>query len=242
MKRYFLVFALTVFALSMNFSAEAQFDMGETSVDTSLPVALSSFIAIRDGDIITLLWKTESEVDNLGFNIYRSDAKDGKYVKVNAELIVGDGTSATPHDYSFTDEIVETGKIYYYYIEDVDFSGEVNKSHIIEVIVGQKKKVEFIPTETVLMQNYPNPFNPETWLPYQLSKDASVTISIYDVNGQLVRQLNIGKQKAGTYTDKQKAAYWDGKDECGQLVSSGLYFYRLQADEFHATKKMIIIK
>ena len=99
-----------------------------------------------------------------------------------------------------------------------------------------------LPKHTVLLQNYPNPFNPETWLPYELAKDATVTIRIYDVKGQLVRQLNIGKQEAGRYIDRKKAAYWDGRDGLGQAVSSGLYFYTLTAGNFRATRKLIVVK
>ena len=83
-----------------------------------------------------------------------------------------------------------------------------------------------------LLQNYPNPFNPETWIPFDLAADASVTIRIYSVKGQLVRQLDIGKQKAGSYLGKDKATYWNGKDQLGQSVSSGLYFYTLKAGGF----------
>ena len=93
-----------------------------------------------------------------------------------------------------------------------------------------------------LLQNFPNPFNPETWIPFDLAADASVTIRIYDVKGQLVRQLDIGKQKAGRYLDKNKAAYWNGKDQFGQSVSSGIYFYTLKAGSFMATRRMVILK
>ncbi len=135
------------------------------------------------------------------------------------------------------------GKTYYYYIEDVDFSGKTNKSHIIEVTVGKQSiKTHPIPLKFALLQNYPNPFNPETWLPYELATDATVTIRIYDVKGQLVRQLDLGEQKAGRYIDKKKAAYWDGKDQTGKAVTSGLYFYTLKADDFQATRRMVIFK
>lgn len=99
-----------------------------------------------------------------------------------------------------------------------------------------------IPKRTVLLQNYPNPFNPESWIPYQLANDAVVTISIYNVKGQLVRTLNLGTQKAGIYMTKNKAAHWDGKDAVGEAVSSGVYFYHLKAGDFFATRKMVILK
>ena len=93
-----------------------------------------------------------------------------------------------------------------------------------------------------MLQNYPNPFNPDTWLPYQLAADAPVVISIYNARGRLVWQLNLGNQEAGSYITKDKAIYWDGKDERGEKVASGIYWYRLQAGDFNATRRMVILK
>ena len=93
-----------------------------------------------------------------------------------------------------------------------------------------------------LLPNFPNPFNPETWIPYHLSNHADVQISIYDSKGELVRWLNLGHQAAGNYTDRTKAAYWDGRNEFGEHVASGLYFYRLTAGDYSATRKMLILK
>ena len=98
------------------------------------------------------------------------------------------------------------------------------------------------PQETVLLPNYPNPFNPETWIPYQLAASADVTVQIYTVNGVLVRTLALRNQPAGIYQNKSRAAYWDGKNEQGEAVSSGIYFYTLKAGDFFATKKMLIRK
>ena len=99
-----------------------------------------------------------------------------------------------------------------------------------------------IPQETALLPNYPNPFNPETWIPYHLSNDADVHISIYDTKGVLVRRLDLGHQMAGYYTDRTKAAYWNGRNESGELVASGLYFYQLCAGDYTALRRMAIVK
>ena len=96
--------------------------------------------------------------------------------------------------------------------------------------------------ENTLLANYPNPFNPETWIPYQLSESGNVTVSIYSVNGALVRTLALGHQAAGTYRSRNRAAYWDGRNEFGERVASGLYFYTLTAGDFTATRKMLIRK
>ena len=99
-----------------------------------------------------------------------------------------------------------------------------------------------IPVETALLPNYPNPFNPETWIPYQVSEPAEVTLRIYAVNGILVRTLALGQTSAGIYQSRSRAAYWDGRNDVGESVASGIYFYTLTAGDFTATRKMLIRK
>ena len=99
-----------------------------------------------------------------------------------------------------------------------------------------------IPKATALHANYPNPFNPETWIPYQLQKPADVQISIYNQSGILIRELSLGYQVAGQYMSRSRAAYWDGRNQLGEPVASGLYFYTLTAGDFSATRKMLILK
>ena len=99
-----------------------------------------------------------------------------------------------------------------------------------------------IPKESTLLPNYPNPFNPETWIPYRLAQDAFVTLTIYDGSGQIVRTLDVGYQSAAFYETRSKAIYWDGHNEVGEGVASGVYFYHLSAGDFSATRKMLIIK
>ena len=98
------------------------------------------------------------------------------------------------------------------------------------------------PDTTALLANYPNPFNPETWIPYQLSEAAEVTVTIYASDGSVVRTLALGHQAAGMYKNRTQAAYWDGTNELGETVASGLYFYTLTAGDFSATRKMLILK
>ena len=101
---------------------------------------------------------------------------------------------------------------------------------------------EMIPDKTALLTNYPNPFNPETWIPYHLARDADVTLTIYDIKGSVVRQFSLGYQQAGYYTDRTKAAYWDGHNNLGEPVGSGVYFYQLQVGDYSAMRKMVILK
>jgi len=93
-----------------------------------------------------------------------------------------------------------------------------------------------------LYQCYPNPFNPDTWIPYQLSKDTEVVIRIYNLSGQLIKKIELGSKPRGFYIEKDKAAYWNGCNEAGETVSSGLYFYQIQAGDFQAVRKMVILK
>ena len=99
-----------------------------------------------------------------------------------------------------------------------------------------------IPAETELLANYPNPFNPETWIPYRLAEDAFVSLTIYDQIGQVVRTLDVGHQTAAVYENWSKAIYWDGRNEIGEGVASGVYFYHLSTGDFSATRKMLILK
>ena len=105
-----------------------------------------------------------------------------------------------------------------------------------------RAEVENLPKAFALMPNYPNPFNPETWIPYQLTVPAKVTVSIYNLNGQIVRRLELGTRMPGSYVNRSKAAYWDGRNESGEMVSSGIYFYQLQAGRDAAVRKMVIVK
>ena len=165
------------------------------------------------------------------------------------------------------DITVTSGKIYW--TERVDGSAgkiqraNLNGSNIENLVVGLEgtpanivlsttptdtaiaatpAAVVVIPVETRLHHNYPNPFNPETWIPYQLAKPADVKLHIYAVDGTLVRTLVLGHQAAGMYQSRSHAAYWDGKNEFGEKVASGVYFYTLTANDFSATRKMLILK
>ena len=120
---------------------------------------------------------------------------------------------------------------------------EINDS-IIErgVVVLQQLLISLTPTETKLLPNYPNPFNPETWIPYRLADDAFVTLTIYDLNGQVVRTIDVGHQTAAFYESRSQAIHWDGRNEIGEQVASGVYFYHLSAGDYSATRKMLILK
>ena len=110
------------------------------------------------------------------------------------------------------------------------------------IAVWEQWLADLLPKEMALLPNYPNPFNPETWIPYQLAEPAEVTLRIYAVNGGVVRTLALGHQIVGIYHSRSRAAYWDGRNEQGERVASGIYFYTLSTGDFTATRKMLIQK
>ena len=130
----------------------------------------------------------------------------------------------------------DIGAAYIYDVtRDLDTPYHVEPSFLNVTTFGRLKY-------TALYQNFPNPFNPETWFPYELSNDVNVAFHIYNVSGQLVREINLGMQKKGSYLDKRSAAFWDGTDLYGQTVSSGIYIYNFNAGAYRASRKMVILK
>ena len=121
-------------------------------------------------------------------------------------------------------------------------SYKVTPEHLANAVLSVRLDGIGQPNENLLLQNYPNPFNPETWIPYQLSEDSPVSISIYDTSGQLVRTLSLGFQAAGFYSSQGRAAYWDGRNELGERVASGIYFYQLTTPAFQQTRRLVIVK
>ncbi len=120
------------------------------------------------------------------------------------------------------------------------------KSHSVEVTIQFLRtwltNANQNVTETKLLPNYPNPFNPETWIPYQLAEAADVSVKIYDVGGHLVRTISIGFKPVGYYLTRARAVYWDGRNEVGESVSSGVYFLQFVAGDFATTQQVVIVK
>jgi len=111
-----------------------------------------------------------------------------------------------------------------------------------KVVDGKFKSWSTPPEHSFLLQNYPNPFNPETWIPYQLKEDSEVTIRIYNVTGELIREFRLGHKPVGLYVSQDRAVHWDGTNNAGDRVSSGVYFYNIQAGSYSSTKKMIVVQ
>ena len=126
--------------------------------------------------------------------------------------------------------------------ESQTLSVKVTPEHLANAVLSVRLDGIGQPTQNLLLQNYPNPFNPETWIPYQLAEDTSVSVSIYDTTGQLVRTLSLGFQSAGFYNSRARAAYWDGRNALGERVASGIYFYQLTTPTFEQTRRLVIVK
>jgi hypothetical protein len=202
-------------------------------IGNPLSVGLSTFYASAGDGQATLYWTTESEVNNLGFYVQRSEA-GGQYVRVNEQLIPGHGTSETRHEYSYVDQGLTNGVAYSYRVVDVDLAGTQTAHGPITVTPQASAGV---PTEYALSQNYPNPFNAQTTISYAIPQDSQVSMKLFNILGEEVRTLVDGHQKANTYQ-----VTWDGKDADGRSVASGVYFCTLKAGEFSQTTKMVFLK
>ena len=199
---------------------------------TVVPVEISAFTCTQKEKTVVIKWKTESEQANLGFNIYRRKQDESKSVRINDTIINGAGTSASVHSYEYLDESVEMNTTYTYKLEDVSLSG---KKHFYPVEI--KISVTSAIKDFSLDQNYPNPFNPETIIKYQLPKSCDVVIKIYNTPGQEIKTLINEKRNAGYHK-----IIWDGKDNSGQIVSTGIYLYQIKAEKYIAIKKMIFLQ
>jgi len=208
--------------------------------DVSLPVELSVFEARAGDSKVLVVWKTESETDNLGFYLYRSEVEDGEYTRITDRIIRSKSSnSPTTQEYRFLDSQVQNGKAYYYKLEDVSVSGARTMHGPVSATpnAGLSLEENQIPDSYGLGQNYPNPFNPGTQIEFQLPEAAKVRLTIYNLLGQKVRLLVDANYEAG-----YQRVHWDGRDDFGNTVSAGIYLYELVAGNFVSTKKMVMMK
>jgi hypothetical protein len=186
-----------------------------------LPVELASFTSTISNRDVTLNWSTASELNNSGFEIERSS--NNEWTKVGN--VNGNGTSSTVNNYSYTDRSLATGS-YSYRLKQVDFNGNFEYFNLNnEVNIGT-------PSTYALSQNYPNPFNPSTTINFDLPTDGNVSLKLYDMSG---------KEVATLVNEVRSAGYYSVNFNASQLTS-GVYFYTISADNFTATKKMLLVK
>jgi hypothetical protein len=208
--------------------------------DTSLPVELTIFTAEAINSKVVVNWATESEINNLGFEVYRSITEDADYIVIsdyntNPDL-AGHGNSSTRHEYSFTDESVKPETTYWYKLADLDYKGMKTFHGPVSVTAPKA-----LPTGFKLHSNYPNPFNPTTTVGFDIpptrSELVDVKIVIYNTLGQVTKNLYQDKLGAGSYE-----VQWDGTTDSGNNAPSGIYFLVFRTHEFSQTKKLVLVK
>jgi hypothetical protein len=197
-----------------------------------VPIELSRFVAQPSEEGVLLSWATASETNNLGWNVYRSLAEDGAYVKVNDRVIPGAGTSSEMKMYEYLDHTAGSST-YWYYLEQINLDGTRTQSFRVSTgptDVAEETRRE-LPTAFAL-RNFPNPFNPATEIEYALPEERPVRLTVYNTVGQQVAVLVDAVRPAGVYR-----VTWRPQD-----LQSGVYVYRLDAGNFVQAKKMTYLR
>jgi len=203
--------------------------VGGTSVDNLAPSAPMALASIGQNNTNILNWEASPDPDVKYYSVYRTETS-GSYPSTPL---------AYATDVTYTDATAAVGKTYYYVVTATDFgmneSERSNETSVLTDVDGNSSSA--IPTEFALDQNYPNPFNPTTYFKYQLPANAYVTISIFNTNGQEIKRLVSEDMKAGYHV-----ASWDGTNNAGENVASGLYIYQMKAGSFSAMNKMMLVR
>jgi hypothetical protein len=193
-----------------------------------LPVELTAFWAKPRGGTVTLRWATRSEVDNAGYNLFRATSEDGAYQKINARLIPGAGTTTKEHTYHYVDHPPYPSS-YFYRLESVSTQGEVQVLGTIEVRMWRGA--------FRLCAASPSPLVENTKIAFELPVPSSVSVVVYDLSGRAIQTLHRGDLGTGLHE-----CVWDGRDARGQMVGNGIYFVRMDADNFQAIEKVVVLR
>jgi len=208
--------------------------------DAPLPVNLSSFYALYTSGTPTLYWTTQTEENNAYWNIYRATTDNFENaVNINAnDPVPGNGTTNMANDYIYVDTVpVVQNSTYWYWIEDVSTDGETTLHDPITLTIPFED-TPITPESYGLQQNYPNPFNPSTSISFALAEDSDVDLVIYNIKGEKVKTIFSDH----VYSDRITSVVWEGDDESGKQVSSGVYFYKLKTGTKEFNKKMLMVK
>jgi len=204
--------------------------------DITLPVGLTSMSAYAKNHSVIITWITESEVNNLGFILERSEG-DGIWIQVASykthDALKGQVNISNRTEYAFTDAHVESGKEYFYRLSDVSTTGKVIRHTPISVSLKTDEHPQVMKMENA----YPNPFNPQTYISYKLAESADVKITIFEMLGRSVKGLYNGHQPAGSYH-----VYWNGTNATGIMVPSGCYVIRMETKDFSQIQKVTLMK
>ena len=225
--------------------------MGSSTADNPLPVLLLSFRARMQKDGVLVEWQSASEYLNQGYEIFRGEDNPDNLVKiasyVNNPDLAGSGYSSTSRHYQYKDKTAHFGHTYYYYLDAVDFDGTRSRYGPVVLTIDRpivSEQPHSAIGQFVLYQNYPNPFNPQTSIRFQIPSSGNTSLQtgvvellIYDVHGRLVRHLLRQSAAPGDYEIR-----WDGKDDQGNIVPGGVYFYVLKNGLLKLTRKMILMR
>ena len=212
-----------------------------SAFDAGLYVVLSSFTATYEGDRVVLRWETGTELDLLGFNVHRGE-QGGEVHRINPDVLFATGDTASGGAYVYADDSVAAGTTYLYRLESVHTDGRAEfVGEVIEIGLPSAMCVDDVeeagPEQYCLHPSFPNPFNASTTIRFQVPNRVEVIVRIYDVRGRPVRRIVEGERQAGRYEIP-----WDGRDEDGRAVGSGVYFVRLSTARWGAVEKLTMVK
>ena len=215
--------------------------------DMPVPVTLSSFTATFNNEAATISWQTQSETNNQGWNLYRNESNNFETAqKINSNVIEGAGTSFQPTNYEFVDEeIIELDNSeFWYWLESIANDGSTALFGSVNLKIENPDNPDSpqIPIEYGLHKNYPNPFNPTTEISFALSNDSQVELQIFNAKGQKIKTLVKGFFKANNSTNKNYKFIWDGRNNNGNKVTSGVYIYKFVTEYKTEVKKMLLLK
>jgi hypothetical protein len=204
--------------------------------DNPIAVKLTSFQAFPVSENkVKIMWETASEMNTAGFYVQRKLNMHSSYERIHSTMISATGSASTGAMYGFIDDVKVSGSLSYR-LEEVSLNGQSTLFDPVYInTVSDVDGKSNSPFSFKLNQNYPNPFNPTTHIAYEIAKTGHTTLQVFDISGRLVKQLASGVTKEGSYE-----AAWNGTNETGQNVVSGVYFYRLATSEFVSTRKMLL--
>ncbi len=206
--------------------------LGSHSIDHSLPVELTTFYTFQKDNAVHLNWITESEIQNLGFILYRQNG-EGKMIEFDNyktnEILKGQGSVTHRSEYQYIDDNVYVGQMYTYQLVDVDYSG-VETKHDPKSIRIRKRGITLKPS-------FPNPFNPITSFRIIVGEPGDLEVRVINLRGQHTKTLVHGYKAMGEYV-----VSWNGTDEAGKQTPSGIYFIEMQSDEYNQVQKVVLVR
>jgi len=201
--------------------------------------------AVWHNDRLRFTWQTTQERGNIGYELYRSESPTGPFERIFDGLIrARGGNTNKTSDYVVDDTKADPKKTYYYRLVNI---GSMNRETVIEPIEVRSRAEQTLTTQwgrlkkVIGLAPFPVPANPEVWIPFRLGETTTVTVLITRLDGSRVRQINLGVLPPGDYVSRDRAAFWDGRNDLGERVASGVYVARILVDGAAARPKRILL-